>query len=58
MNKKLKPPRDLKPAETKIICEYYDPSLDKRPRKKSFLETLFNGSFDNKNNYSKVNNDE
>lgn len=53
-----KPPRDLKPAETKIIREYYDPSLDKRPRKKSFLETLFNGSFDNKNNYSKVNNDE
>lgn len=41
-----KPPRDLKPSETRISIEGYDSKLDKNPRKSegalsNFIRILF-----------------
>lgn len=52
MTNRPKPPRDIKVNETKIICEHYDPTLDKNRKddeKKSIFEILF-GIGQNKKN--------
>lgn len=51
MTNRPKPPRDMKVNETKIICEHYDPTLEKNKKDEqmSIFKILF-GVGQNKKN--------